>query len=62
MFHIARLALLAALILSLPVKAPEKPATTVVYLGATLIDTGTGATRPNVAIFTRDDRIVEIRT
>jgi imidazolonepropionase-like amidohydrolase len=62
MFHKARPALLAALILSLPVKAAEKPPITVVYLGATLIDTGTGATRPNVVIFTRDDRIVEIRT
>jgi imidazolonepropionase-like amidohydrolase len=62
MFQIARTALLAALILSLPVKAAEKPATTVVYLGATLIDTGTGTTRPNVAIFTRDGRIIEIRS
>jgi hypothetical protein len=61
MFHMARPALLAVLILSLPSKAAEKPASTVVYLGATLIDTGTGTTRPNVAIFTRDGRIIEIR-
>jgi imidazolonepropionase-like amidohydrolase len=61
-FRITRLALLAICVLSLPAKAAEKPAITVVYLGATLIDTSTGIAKPNVAIFTRDDRIVEIRS
>ena len=60
MFHIARPALLAACILSLPVNGTEKPSPTVIYVGATLIDTSTGATRPNVAIVTRGDRIVAI--
>ncbi len=62
MFHIARPALLAVFIFSLPVKAAEKPATTVVYWGVTLIDTRTGITRPNIAIFTLGDHIVEIRS
>ena len=62
MFRIARPALLAVFILSSPVKATEKPATTVIYLGATLIDTRTGTTSPNAAIFTRGDRIVAIRS
>jgi imidazolonepropionase-like amidohydrolase len=62
MFRIARPALLAIFILGLPAKAAEKPTTTVVYLGATLIDTSTGTTKPNVAIFTQGDRIVEIRS
>src|SRR3984957_9355983 len=62
MFHFARAALITVFFLSLPLRAAEKPATTVGYLGATLIDTGTGTARPNVAIFTRDDRIVEIRS
>ena len=62
MSGIAKGMLLVAFILSLPVYAADKPATTVVYLGATLIDTKTGTVTPHVAIFTRDDRIVEIRS
>jgi imidazolonepropionase-like amidohydrolase len=62
MLGIATPALLAVLILGLPAKGAENPETTVIYLGATLIDTSTGTTRPNVAIFTRDSRIVEIRS
>jgi imidazolonepropionase-like amidohydrolase len=61
MLNFARTALLTAFILSLPLRAAEKPATRVVYVGATLIDTATGTTRPNAAIFTENDRIVEIR-
>jgi imidazolonepropionase-like amidohydrolase len=57
---IARGMLLAASVLSLPGYAADRPQTTVVYLGATLIDTGDGSARTNVAIFTRGDRIVEI--
>ena len=62
MSHTANGALLAIFILSLPAYAEDKPATTVVYLGATLIDTKTGTARPNVAIFTRGERIVEVRS
>ncbi len=62
MSGIAKGIFLAACILSLPVYSADKPATTVIYRGATLIDTKTGTVTPNVAIFTRNDRIVEIRS
>jgi hypothetical protein len=61
MLHFARKALLTIFFLSSPLRAADKPAPTVLYLGATLIDTRTGTSRPNVAIFTREDRIVEVR-
>ena len=62
MSDIAKGTFLAAFVLSLPVYAADKPATTVVYFGATLIDTKAGTVTPHVAIVTRDERIVEIRS
>ena len=54
--------LLALFMLGVSAYAADKPVPTIIYLGATVIDTATGASKPNVAIFTRGQRIVAIRT
>jgi imidazolonepropionase-like amidohydrolase len=61
MYLRAKAALLAAVFIHVSTGyGADKPIMTV-YRGATLIDTRTGAAQPNIAILTRDDRIVEIR-
>ncbi len=54
--------LLALFMLGVSAYAADKPVPTIIYLGATVIDTATGASKPNVAIFTRGQRIVAIRS
>jgi imidazolonepropionase-like amidohydrolase len=44
-----------------PANAVDAPEKTVVYLGATLIDSTTSSARPNMAIVTAGDRIVAVR-
>jgi imidazolonepropionase-like amidohydrolase len=48
-------------LLTLPSFAADKPVPTVVYQGATLIDTATGTVKPNMAIFVQGQRIVDVR-
>jgi imidazolonepropionase-like amidohydrolase len=54
--------LLGLLMLAVSAYAADKPVPTIIYLGATIIDTATGAVRRNVAIVTRGQRIVDVRS
>ena len=54
--------ILAAFMIAVSAYAADKPVPTIIYLGATIIDTATGATKPNVAVFTRGQRIIEVRS
>jgi imidazolonepropionase-like amidohydrolase len=60
MRRIARVTILALTLTSSAFPA-EKPVTTMVYRGASLIDTKTGAAKPNVDVFVRGEHIVDIR-
>jgi imidazolonepropionase-like amidohydrolase len=50
-----------AIIVAGSAAAADAPAKTVVYLGATLIDSAASSARPNIAIVTAGDRIVAVR-
>jgi imidazolonepropionase-like amidohydrolase len=54
--------LLALCMLGVSAYPADKPVPTIIYLGATIIDTATGTSKPNVAIFTRSQRIVAVRS
>jgi imidazolonepropionase-like amidohydrolase len=54
--------LLAAFMIAVCAYAADKPVPTIIYLGATIIDTATGAPKPNFAVFTRGQRIVDVRS
>ena len=56
--RISKGTLLAAFIVGLSAHAADKPVPTIIYFGATIIDTETGALKPNVVIVTRGQRMV----
>jgi imidazolonepropionase-like amidohydrolase len=62
MYRLSGMSFLAVFCLVSSGYAAEKSTSTVAYLGVTLIDTKTGTAQPNMAIFTRGERIVEIRS